>query len=210
MKGNTGEVNLYAIEKRLWSENYERIMGLDEVGRGCLAGPVVAAGVILKPNTKIPEINDSKQLSLPKREELSNEVQKKALCWHIDYCSTDEIADLNILWASLRAMEKCVENADLTPDYLLIDGNRYVDTLIPHTCVVKGDARSASIAAASILAKVHRDKLMISLHDEYPDYGWNTNVGYPTKQHYSALKENGYSPHHRRSFNLKTDKKLKT
>jgi len=183
-------------------------MGLDEVGRGCLAGPVVAAGVILQPYTEIPDINDSKQLSLQERLELSKEIKKKAVCWHIDLCKPEEIADLNILWASLRAMEKCVQNADLTPDYLLVDGNRYVDTLIPHTCMVKGDARSASIAAASILAKVHRDNLMISLHDEYPDYGWNTNVGYPTKQHYAALKKNGYSPHHRRSFNLKTDKKL--
>lgn len=205
----TREKNLYAIENRLWKEKYSRIMGLDEVGRGCLAGPVVAAGVILNPQIVIPDLNDSKQLSLAKREELSKEIKKEAVCWYIGHCDPVEIAELNILWASLRAMEKCVENADISPDYLLVDGNRYVDTLVPHTCVVKGDAKSASIAAASILAKVHRDRLMVSLHEKYPDYGWQTNVGYPTKQHYIALKEHGYTPHHRRSFNLKTDKKRK-
>jgi ribonuclease HII len=195
---------LFTTELTLLSEGYSRIMGLDEVGRGCLAGPVVAAGVILDPNN-IPEgINDSKQLSAQKRESIASQIVETALFWTIQECSTIEIDEINILWASLRAMEKCVNTEGAHPDYLLIDGNRYIPTLIPHQCIVKGDSKSASIAAASILAKVYRDKLMKSLHDELPYYNWDKNVGYPTAAHYKGLLEYGITEHHRKSFNLKT------
>jgi len=197
-------VDLYKYERVLWDEGLEKIMGLDEVGRGCLAGPVVAAGVILDKKHCIKNLNDSKILDEMERISLAEQIKKHALHYSIQYCDVEEISRLNILWASLTAMQKCVEACETQPDYLLIDGNRYMDTLIPHTCLVKGDARSASIAAASILAKVHRDKLMRELHKHYPHFGWNTNVGYPTKKHYEGLKKHGYTPVHRPTFNLKT------
>jgi ribonuclease HII len=200
---------LYTTEITLLNDGFSRIMGLDEVGRGCLAGPVVAAGVILDP-TNIPEgINDSKQLSAQKRESIATQIIETALFWTIQECTPIEIDEINILWASLRAMEKCVNTPKANPDYLLIDGNRYIPTLLPHQCIVKGDTKSASIAAASILAKVHRDKLMKSLHTEYPFYNWDSNVGYPTAAHYKGLFEYGLTVHHRRSFNLKTDTELR-
>lgn len=200
---------LFASEIILLNEGYSRIMGLDEVGRGCLAGPVVAAGVILDPRN-IPEgINDSKQLSAQKRELIATQIIETAPFWTIQECTPTEIDEINILWASLRAMEKCVNTEGANPDYLLIDGNRYIPTLLPHQCIVKGDSKSASIAAASILAKVHRDKLMKSLHAEYPFYNWDRNVGYPTAAHYKGLCEHGITEYHRRSFNLKTDKELR-
>lgn len=197
----------YHIEKRLWSEGYRRIMGLDEVGRGCLCGPVVAAGVIIDPENLLnEEVADSKSLTAVHREKLADEIKQEAVFWTVQEVSATEIDRLNILRASLQAMVKCTEGTGADPDYLLIDGNRFVPTLIQHRCVVKGDDKSASIAAASILAKVYRDKLMKELHRKYPEFGWNSNVGYPTKQHYSGLKEYGYTPHHRKSFRLKTEK----
>ena len=193
-------------EKKLWAEGYSRVMGLDEVGRGCLSGPVVAAGVIFDPGTDIPEIRDSKSLSLNEREELSERIKQRSRYWTVERCTPDEIDELNILWASIKAMHKCTEAVDARPDYLLVDGNRFTSTLVPHLCLVKGDDRSMSIGAASILAKVHRDNLMRELHEKYPYYGWNTNVGYPTQQHYEGLEEYGITTHHRRSFRLRTDK----
>ena len=198
---------MYKIENKLWDEGFRYVMGLDEVGRGCLAGPVVAAGVILQRGSEITGINDSKQLSLKERECLAEIIKANALCWVVRQCDVHEIADLNILWASLKAMEKCVKSAEPKPDYLLIDGNRYPATITPHSKIVKGDSKSASIAAASILAKVHRDALMKKMHTKYPDFGWDTNVGYPTKKHYRGLKKFGYTPHHRTTFALKTEKK---
>jgi len=197
----------YIFEKQLWKENYERILGLDEVGRGCLSGPVVAAGVILNPQAPVDGLADSKTLDSGKREELALEIRKHALFYTVAKCSPAEIDRLNILKASIEAMVRCVEAAD-DPDYLLVDGNRFTSSLlIPHQCIIKGDDRSASIAAASILAKVYRDRLMKQLHIDYPCYGWDTNVGYPTKAHYEGLKKYGYTIHHRRSFNLKTKKR---
>lgn len=197
---------MFEIERTLLAEGFTRIMGLDEVGRGCLAGPVVASGVILDPN-KIPDgINDSKQLSPAERQRLSVEIQETALFWSIQECSIEEIDTLNILWASIKAMQKCELIDGANPDYLLIDGNRYTSTLLPFSTVVKGDSKSASIAAASILAKVYRDNLMLKLHQQYPVFNWNTNVGYPTVEHYKALCEHGYTIHHRKSFRLRTDK----
>ena len=192
------------IERILWQEGFGRIMGLDEVGRGCLAGTVVAAGVILDPNNPIEGIQDSKKLSLSERKRLSKEIKKKALYWTIQEGDLAMIDRLNILWASLETMNCCATSTGANPDYLLVDGNRYVPTLLAHQCVVKGDSKSASIGAASILAKVYRDELMASLHLEYPEYGWDNNVGYPTNAHRQALKTYGYSTYHRTSFSLGT------
>jgi ribonuclease HII len=195
------------FERRLWSEGYNHIVGLDEVGRGCLAGPVVAAGVIFEPGTDIPEIRDSKVVTEQERILLSKKIKNKAVFWSIKEGSIQEIKELNILWASLQTMQKCVDEMHPNPEYLLVDGNRYINSLIPYTCLVKGDDRSMSIAAASILAKVYRDELMKELHNEYPEYGWDTNVGYPTPIHKKALKEFGYTKYHRTTFNLGTQKK---
>lgn len=177
-------------------------MGLDEVGRGCLAGPVVAAGVILKPNSIIENITDSKVLNKSERDELSKIIKKEALCWSIQSCSVREIEEQNIYWASFSAMRKCTLEAKNQPDYLLVDGNRYLDEILPVTCIVKGDLYSASIGAASILAKVYRDKLMRKLHKKFPMYGWETNVGYPTQKHYEGLSQHGPTRHHRKTFRL--------
>ncbi len=196
---------MFEIERTLLAEGYSRIMGLDEVGRGCLAGPVVAAGVILDPNNIPVGINDSKQLSASERQRLNIEIRQSALFWTIQECNIEEIDSLNILWASIKAMQKCEHSDGAEPDYLLIDGNRYTSTLIPYSTIVKGDSKSASIAAASILAKVHRDNFMVSLHQQYPIFNWNTNVGYPTVDHYKALTKYGYTSHHRKSFRLRTD-----
>ena len=206
MKENQVEDRL-KFERQLWSEGYARVMGLDEVGRGCLAGPVVAAGVVFKPETDIPEIRDSKSISEKSRLLLAEQIKEEALFWTVQEGSIDEINELNILWASLHTMQKCVDAASLPPDYLLVDGNRYINSLIPYTCLVKGDDRSMSIAAASILAKVYRDELMRDLHEEFPEYGWNSNVGYPAPVHKKALKEYGYTDHHRTTFKLGTNKK---
>ena len=203
------ELDRLQIEKQLWNDGFKRIMGLDEVGRGCLAGPVVAAGVILDQNTRIEGIRDSKALSIKDREEIAVEIKKKALFWTIQECSPIEIDELNILWASIKAMVKCSESHNAEPDYLLVDGNKFTSSLIPYTCVVKGDDKSESIGAASILAKVYRDELMTKLHQEYPYYGWDSNVGYPTKVHFSGLETHGYTKHHRLSFNLRTGKEFK-
>ena len=194
------------IERTLWQEGFRRIMGLDEVGRGRLAGPVVAAGVILDPNSPIEGIQDSKKLSLSERKRLSKEIKKKALYWTIQEGDLAMIARLNILWASLETMNNCATSTGANPDYLLVDGNRYVPTLLAHQCIVKGDSKSASIGAASIIAKVYRDELMASLHQEFPEYGWDNNVGYPTNAHRQALKKYGYTPIHRTSFSLGTTK----
>ncbi len=196
------------FERQLWSEGFERVMGLDEVGRGCLAGPVVAAGVVFKPGTFIEEIRDSKTLSLKERISLTKKIKELSIFWAVQWCMPAEIDELNILYASIKAMRQCAEAEKARPDYLLVDGNRFSPGLCPHKCLVKGDDRSMSIAAASIIAKVFRDKWMIALHEEYPYYGWDTNVGYPTAQHYSGLKEYGYTEYHRQSFKLRTEKKV--
>ena len=194
------------IELKLWQEGFRRIMGLDEVGRGCLAGPVVAAGVILDPNNPIEGIQDSKKLSLSERKRLSKEIKKKALYWTIQEGDLAMIERLNILLASLETMNCCATSSGANPDYLLVDGNRYVPTLLAHQCIVKGDSKSVSIGAASIIAKVYRDELMASLHLEFPEYGWDNNVGYPTDAHRQALKKYGYTHYHRTSFSLGTTK----
>ncbi len=192
-------------ERMLWSEGTQRIMGLDEVGRGCLAGPVVAAGVILQPGVSHERLRDSKTMPELERIELAGWIKENAAYWCISQKSPAEIDSINILWASIQAMLECAEHGNACPDHLLVDGNRFTSCLIPHTCIVKGDNRSASIAAASILAKTYRDNLMRALHEEYPEYKWCKNVGYPTKAHFDALKQYGATIHHRRSFSLRTD-----
>ena len=204
MAGNF-QTNLYHFEETLWKEGYNRVMGLDEVGRGCLCGPVVAAGVILYPGSRLDErINDSKIVGKSEREELAERIRAEAAFWTIQQCSPAEIDQLNILKASLKAMDKCTEVPGADPDFLLVDGNRFGDHLIPRRCLVKGDSRSISIAAASILAKVYRDRLMAQLHEEYPYFGWDSNVGYPTRKHYEGLTKMGYTVHHRKSVKLGT------
>lgn len=196
------------FERRLWDEDYERVMGVDEVGRGCLSGPVVAAGVIFEPGSFIETIRDSKTMELEERQKLTEEIKEQAAYWTIQWCMPEEIDELNILHASIKAMSKCAEAEGADPDYLLVDGNRFSSGLCPHKCLVGGDDRSMSIAAASIIAKVYRDKWMVDLHEEYPYYGWKTNVGYPTPEHFEGLKEHGATEWHRKSFNLRTDEMI--
>lgn len=196
-------------EEKLWNQSFNRIMGLDEVGRGCLAGPVVAAGVIFEPGTSFEGIRDSKKVNEKERSELVTQIKEKALYWTVKEGSITEINTLNILWASLHTMQKCVDEKGASPDYLLVDGNRYIASLIPVSCIIKGDDKSISIGAASILAKVYRDELMKKLDKEFPEFGWSTNVGYPTPKHKEALRNHGYTKYHRKSFNLGTSKKFK-
>lgn len=197
------------FEKQLWSQGYKRIMGLDEVGRGCLAGPVVAAGVIFDSSVNISEIRDSKKLSKDTRASLAEEIKSLSLFWTVKEGPISLIDRVNILWASIETMKNCSDTIGANPDYLLIDGNKFTASLIPFSCIVKGDDRSMSIGAASILAKVYRDNLMKELHMKYPEFSWDYNMGYPTKKHKLALKQFGYTKYHRRSFNLSTDKKYK-
>ena len=183
--------------------------GCDEVGRGCIAGPVFAAAVILPYNYQNEEINDSKQLSAAKRDQMRTIIERDALVWAVGQVSEKEIDKINILQASFLAMTRAVQQLTLKPQLLLIDGNRFVNrTDIPYKTVVKGDATYLSIAAASILAKCYRDELMERLHEEYPMYGWKDNKGYPTPYHQDAVLKYGNSPYHRRSFQLKRQLRL--
>lgn len=177
--------------------------GCDEAGRGCLAGPVVAAAVILPKRFAHPLLNDSKQLTETQRELLRPIIEAEALSWGIGVCSPKEIDQLNILQASITAMHRAIDQLVLSPELLLIDGNRFRPYPgIPHECIVKGDATYRSIAAASILAKTERDRLMLELAQQYPGYGFAEHKGYPTPQHRAALAELGPSPVHRLSFRL--------
>ncbi len=190
-------------EWRCWQQGYRRVAGVDEVGRGCLAGPVVAAAVILPPHVRLDGVRDSKQLRPEVRAKLAEQIRTQALAIGIGMCTPEEIDRLNILNAALEAMRRAVANLKLTPDYLLIDGNRcFSDPPCPAKPIVKGDQQSLLIAAASIIAKTTRDALMQRLHEEFPVYGWDRNVGYPTRAHYEALARYGPSPYHRRSFRL--------
>lgn len=191
------------IERGLWKRGYARIAGLDEAGRGCLAGPVVAAAVILAPDAVLPRLNDSKKLTPAARDTLFALIQTEALGVGVGACSPAEIDEMNILQASLEAMRRAVRDLALAAHFLLIDGNQRIpNTSLPQETVVKGDSRSLSIAAASVVAKVTRDRQMTALHEAFPAYGWAGHKGYPTASHYAALREHGPSPHHRRSFRL--------
>ncbi|MCF8243557.1 MAG: ribonuclease HII [Saprospiraceae bacterium] len=177
--------------------------GCDEAGRGCLAGPVFAAAVILPKDFAHPFLNDSKQLTENQRVELRPIIEAAALAWAVAQLEPTEIDRLNILWASVEGMHRAVRKLELAPTSLLIDGNRFKPYPgIPHQCMVKGDARFLSIAAASVLAKTYRDEYMLSLSIKYPQYGWEQNKGYPTKFHRAAIRQHGATPEHRRSFRL--------
>ena len=177
--------------------------GCDEAGRGCLAGPVVAAAVVLAPSVaRELALNDSKQLSEARRTDLRAAIEARAVAWAVAFVSPEDIDTMNILQASFEAMRRAVRDLPGRPDHLLIDGNRFVSApdMPPHTCFVKGDARVAAIAAASILAKTHRDAYMMQAAETYPAYGWHANKGYPTVAHRHAIHEHGLTPLHRKTF----------
>jgi ribonuclease HII len=195
------EGDLWAFERRLRKAEYRCIAGVDEAGRGPLAGPVVSAAVILPPDCAIPGLDDSKKLSPGRREALFDEIQATALAVGVARVDAAEIDRLNIHQASLLSMRLAVTELDPCADYLLIDGKfTLTDTPAPQEALIKGDARSASIAAASIIAKVSRDRLMLRYHETYPHFGFHRHKGYPTKAHKAAIAEHGPCPLHRRSF----------
>lgn len=180
--------------------------GTDEAGRGCLAGPVTAAAVILPDGFNLKELNDSKQLSAGKREKLRDIIESEAICYAVSHIYPETIDDINILNASILAMHHALEKLKSEPEYIAVDGNKFKPfKQIPHCCVVKGDSKYQNIAAASILAKTYRDDLMKELHNIFPMYGWNKNKGYPTAQHRKAIENHGITIHHRRSFKLKPE-----
>lgn len=188
-----------------WSNNYIEA-GCDEVGRGCLCGPVVAAAVILDENFEQNLVNDSKKLSFKTRMDLDSYIKDNVKSFAIAELSPAFIDEHNILNASIHAMHRALDKLAVRPEFILVDGNKFHPyNFIPHQCVIKGDSKFLSIAAASILAKNYRDKLMIKLHEEHPEYGWNTNFGYATKKHQEALIKHGITKYHRQSFRLKYD-----
>lgn len=182
--------------------------GCDEAGRGCLAGPVVAASVILPPDFHHDWLNDSKQLSEKKRHALRLIIEQAAIAWSVAFIDHAKIDEINILNASILGMHQAVDGLKVQPDFLLIDGNRFHKHAIPHACFVKGDGRFKSIAAASILAKTYRDAYMDELHESYPMYDWLKNKGYPTVTHRNAVLEHGFSPYHRLTFKVKPSEQL--
>ncbi|MBQ7566056.1 MAG: ribonuclease HII [Oscillospiraceae bacterium] len=192
--------DLWEIERGYFADGIGTICGVDEAGRGPLAGPVCAAAVILPPETIIDGLNDSKKLSDAKRRELFPVICEKALAYGIGWASVEEIDEKNTLQAPFLAMERALAGLSVRPELALIDGNRAKDFSLPVQTVVKGDSRSANIAAASILAKVSRDELMEKLAMQYPQYGFEIHKGYGTKRHYEALREYGACPIHRRTF----------
>ena len=193
-------IDLWEIEDALKAQNVGVICGVDEAGRGPLAGPVCAAAVILPEHCEIPGLNDSKKLSDKKRRELFPIIKEKAIAYGIAFASEQEIDEINILQATFLAMKRAIAQLDGKAEFAMIDGNRETDFGIPCMTVVKGDSRSASIAAASVLAKVTRDQYMIELAEKYPQYGFEVHKGYGTKAHYAALTEHGMCDAHRRSF----------
>jgi ribonuclease HII len=177
--------------------------GCDEAGRGCLAGPVFAAAVILPPGFENEILNDSKMMTEKERFEMRPIIENEALTFAVVAVSNEEIDEVNILNASFLAMNRAVQQLKIQPEYLLIDGNRFrPQTNIPFACMVKGDGRFFSIAAASVLAKTYRDEYMVKIHDEFPIYNWNKNKGYPTHKHRAAIQKYGISPYHRKTFRL--------
>ncbi|MBC3541242.1 ribonuclease HII [Rufibacter sediminis] len=181
-------------------------VGLDEAGRGCLAGPVVAGAVVLPPDYFHPLLTDSKLLTAKQREQLREEICREALHWAVAEVSAPEIDAINILNASFLAMHRATDLLNISPEYLLVDGNRFTPYKeVPHACMVKGDSRFFHIAAASILAKTHRDEVMCALGAAFPHYKWEQNAGYPTKVHRKAIQEHGTTPYHRMTFKLLAD-----
>ena len=180
--------------------------GCDEAGRGCLAGSVFAAAVILPPDFHHPLLNDSKQMTERQRDKLRPIIEQEAIAWAVAEITAQRIDEINILKASIEGMNVAAANLKVAPEFLAIDGNRFTSHAgLPFECVVKGDGKYANIAAASVLAKTHRDEYMMRLHEEYPHYGWNRNKGYPTKEHRLAIRQYGLTPYHRLSFNHDRD-----
>ncbi len=180
--------------------------GCDEAGRGCLAGPVFAAAVILPPDFHDPRLNDSKQMTARNREKLRVIIEQEAVAWAVEAVSAERIDEINILNASFEGMSLAAARLNPAPQFLAIDGNRFRTQLeIPYRCVIKGDGKLADIAAASVLAKTHRDEYMLHITEAFPQYGWEKNKGYPTREHRLAIREYGLTPHHRLSFNHEID-----
>lgn len=187
----------------LYNSDHLLEAGCDEAGRGCLAGSVYAAAVIFPPDYHNAALNDSKQLTAKKRQELRRQIEHDALAWAVGIVTAEEIDKINILNASILAMHRALDQLRTSPEYIIVDGNRFKPYRnVPHTTIVKGDAKYLSIAAASILAKTYRDDYMAQLHKKYPYYGWDKNAGYPTRQHREGLRRHGISPEHRKSYNL--------
>jgi len=183
--------------------DYKYEAGCDEAGRGCLAGPVVAAAVILPTDYTHPLLNDSKKLTEKQRYKLRDEIEKSALAFAVGIVDNHTIDEINILKASIKAMHIALDKLTITPEFVIIDGNRFIKyKKIPHQCIVKGDSKYFSIAAASVLAKTYRDDLMNNLHIQVPHYNWKKNKGYPTEEHRKAIREFGTTPYHRMSFRL--------
>lgn len=188
--------------KNCYQENIAEA-GCDEAGRGSLVGPVFAAAVILPANFSLPQLNDSKLLSEKKRNSFREIIEQKALAWAIGIVDEKEIDTINIRNASVLAMHRALENLKIQPEHIIVDGNFFKNFRnIPHNCFVKGDGLYMSIAAASVLAKTHRDEFMKKMHDEFPEYAWHKNKGYATKEHVKSILNTGYSKYHRRSFHL--------
>jgi len=197
------------LSGNLTSVKYE--CGCDEAGRGCLAGPVVAAAVILPEGFYCPELNDSKQLSEKERYLLRPVIEKNALAWAVGIVDNFEIDKINILHASILAMHRAIDQLSIVPEYIIVDGNKFKPYKeIPYQTIVKGDGKFLSIAAASVLAKTHRDEIMANLHNEYPVYDWEHNKAYPTPKHREAIRQFGTTNYHRMTFDLLGDKKQKT
>lgn len=190
----------YKFDHSFRTGDISLIAGTDEAGRGPLAGPVVAAAVLFPPDIYIRGIGDSKKLSSRKREELFPEILRHALSFSFTIITPEKIDEINILQASLRAMSESVRKLTRRPEYILIDGNKSFPSDIPALPVIKGDGKSMAIGAASIIAKVIRDRIMTGLADEFPVYNWKSNKGYPTRDHIEAIRQHGITPHHRRSF----------
>ncbi|MBQ2755517.1 MAG: ribonuclease HII [Oscillospiraceae bacterium] len=206
-KTDTPSPDLFLFDAESFPET-KHLCGADEAGRGPLAGPVFAAAVILDPYKPIAGINDSKKLTEKKRELLFDEITEKALAYSIQMISPEEIDEINILAASMKAMKLSVEALDITPDMVIVDGNKTPALALPVKAIVKGDAKSACIAAASVLAKVSRDRYMMEMHQKYPQYCFDKHKGYPTKLHYEMIAEHGISEIHRKTFLKTLDKHI--
>ena len=208
MRDGQRAANLLKRERELWAEGLTRVAGVDEVGVGPLAGPVVAAAVVFEPGCRIPGVDDSKKLSAERRETLAAEIRRQATAWSVARIEPEEIDRINVLQASLTAMRRAVLQLDPLPERVLVDGRAIPELSIPQETWIKGDARCFAIAAASILAKTNRDALMVCYDGEFPGYGFASHKGYPTAAHREAIRRFGPSSIHRRSFTLLPEKSL--
>ena len=191
------------LDREYHAKGIQLLCGVDEAGRGPLAGPVFAAAVILPADKEIPGLNDSKKLTARQRYALRQDIERDAVAWAVGVVTPQEIDQINILNASILAMHRALDQLQVRPEAIIVDGNRFKPYRdLPHTTIVKGDGKYLSIAAASILAKTYRDDEMVRLAQEYPDYDWQHNMGYPTRKHREAIRQHGITPYHRRTFNL--------